>query len=181
MAICTSLHPNFETLTYLRSATCHALWLLLGPVLAGCAGVHAGAQADCSGLSGSYRDRADPSGESLARFLLGRVAPKVAVVCIDAADGRLVVAAGPSSTTLPGTDFVCDAPDELRLAREETSVIHAPPLIDQTRTTSYVLRGRRGKALVLNTYSRTTARPYGLPFTGPLQLESTTMWQRESH
>lgn len=98
---------------------------------------------------------------------------------IEARDQALQIAAGSARASLEPSDFICASNDELRLAREATSQIQAPPLIDQTRTTSYVLRGGRDKDLVLSTYTRTTAKPYGFPLTGPLQLQSTTTWTRK--
>ena len=150
-------------------------------MLCGCAGHGPLTGADCSGLTGGYADRGEPSGQSLARLLLDKSVPKGTVVHIDANDGRLQVSAAAARKVLDSGACVCAAPGEVRLLREDIARIHAPPLIDQTRTTSYVLRGGPGEALVLSTYSRTTARPYGLPLTGPLQLDSTTRWIRETH
>ena len=152
--------------------------LLAAAMLSGCAGP--GSPADCSGLAGSYLDRGVPSGESLAKTLLGRVVPKTGTVRIAAGEGQLQVIAGATRAILTGAEFLCTAPNELRLVREETSRIHVPPLTDQTRTTSYVLRGGPAKDLVLSTYTRTTASPYGLALKGPLQLDSTTTWRREA-
>ena len=151
-----------------------------GLILACCAGVPA-TPPECSGLAGSYREHADGSGESLSKLFMGRSVPGATTVRVEASGGQLSVAANRTSTLLPAEEFVCASPNELRFAHDETSSIRVPPLIDQTRTTSRVLRGGPGKALVLSTYSRTTAKPYGLPLTGPLQLDSTTSWSRETH
>lgn len=155
--------------------------LLCATVLPGCGTPGPAAQgADCADLAGSYGDHGQPSGESLARLLTGHAGPKGAVVHLDAGAKAVPVKAGATRVQLDSPSFACVAPNEIRLVHEDVSRIHAPPLIDQTRTVSYVLRGGAGKDLVLSTYSRTTASPYGLALQGPLQLESTTTWRREA-
>lgn len=162
-----------------RNTSAFTSLLLCSVVLAGCAASGPQELADCSGLAGTYPDRGKPSGESLAQLLLGRTVPRGTVVRLDASDGRLLVAAGTAHRILDTALFACTATDELRLTNDEISSIQAPPLIDQTRIVSHVLRGGRGKDLVLISSSRTTVRPYGLPVRGPLQQEPTITWRRE--
>jgi hypothetical protein len=154
------------------------LCLLLSAALAGCAADAARSTADCAGISGTYRDRAEAGGSSLAALLLGKAAPD-RLTKLEVRPSGLHVAAGSSQATLGPGDFTCTGHDEISLSREASSRIHLPPLIDQTRTVSHVLRGGAGQDLVLSTYSRTTASPYGVNLKGPLQLDSTATWRRQ--
>jgi hypothetical protein len=154
--------------------------LVLSAALAGCAADAAGSSsADCAGISGSYRDKAEPGGSSLAALLLGKSASDRGLTRLEVRPFGLHVSAGSSQATLGPGDFTCTGHDEISLSREASSRIHLPPLIDQTRTVSHVLRGGAGQDLVLSTYSRTTASPYGVNLKGPLQLDSTATWRRQ--
>jgi hypothetical protein len=153
--------------------------VLLSAALASCAADAARSTADCAGISGSYRDKAESGGSSLAALLLGKAASDRALTRLEVRASGLHVAAGSSQATLGSGDFACTGHDEISLSREATSRVHLPPLIDQTRTVTHVLRGGAGQDLVLSTYSRTTASPYGLRLKGPLQLESTLTWRRQ--
>ena len=152
-----------------------ALALLATVLIQSCAGSSAnGAKADCRGLSGSYRDAADPNGDSLTYFLLNKKSPQGHPVQPDVSGQVVRVSSGAAAGSLTaGKDFTCSGVGRIVLARQETSQIRMPPLIDQTKTVTYVLTGGAGADLVLSTYVQTAISPYGAQLKGPMQQEST--------
>ncbi|CAN5440118.1 hypothetical protein BH10PSE16_BH10PSE16_10480 [soil metagenome] len=91
---------------------------------------------------------------------------------------RASAGGGAAGTLVAEKDFACNSADRLMLTRQETSHIRLPPLIDQTKTVTYVLTGGAGADLVLSTYVQTTISPYGAQLKGPRQRESTITWHR---
>ena len=156
------------------------LALLATVLLQGCAGSGAtAAKADCRGLSGSYRDAAEPNGDSLTHFLLNKKSPEGRQVQLDVSGQAIRASSGATAGTLAAEkDFNCSGVGRIVLTRQESSHIRLPPLIDQTKTVTYVLTGGAGADLVLSTYVQTTITPYGAKLKGPMQMESTTTWHR---
>lgn len=142
--------------------------------------VSTGVQADCRGLSGRYWDAGEPEGASLLQFLVKKKPLQARQVALDVnAQGvRVSSGGGAAGTLVAEKDFACNSADRLVLARQETSHIRLPPLIDQTKTGTYVLTGGAGADLVLSTYVQTTISPYGAQLKGLMQRESTITWRR---
>lgn len=91
----------------------------------------------------------------------------------------MTIAVGASQHRLDaGKDFRCESTDQLALTRVESSRIHLPPLIDQTRTVRFVVTGGAGLPLTIGTYEQTTVAPYGLTIKGPDKLDVSTSWSR---
>lgn len=142
--------------------------------------VSTGVQADCRGLSGRYWDAGETEGASLLQFLVKKKPLQARQVALDvnAQVVRVSSGGGAAGTLVAEKDFACNSADRLVLARQETSHIRLPPLIDQTQTVTYVLTGGAQADLVLTSYVQTTISPYGAQLKGPMQRESTITWRR---
>lgn len=160
-----------------------AIWLALtgALLLPSCASsVPASVQADCRGLSGRYWDAGEPEGASLLQFLMKKkpLQPRQVALDVNAQVVRASSGGAAGGTLFAEKDFACNSADRLVLTRQETSHIRLPPLIDQTKTVTYVLTGGARADLVLSTYVQTTISPYGAQLKGPVQRESTITWHR---
>ena len=172
---------HIENASMLRHHLAIGLALTSALLLSSCAGsVPTGIQADCRGLSGRYWDAGEPEGASLLHFLMKYKPLQAGLVALDVNAQRVRASAGggAAGTLFAEKDFACNSADRLVLARQETSHIRLPPLIDQTKTVTYVLTGGAGANLVLSTYVQTTMAPYGAQLKAPMQLESIITWRR---
>ncbi|WP_371439530.1 hypothetical protein [Polaromonas sp.] len=134
---------------------------------------------DCRGLSGSYHDAGEPTGDSLTQFLLKNKPPVSRLMQLGVSAGSIRVSSGTTAGTLAvEKDFNCSSANRIVLTRQDSSRIQLPPLIDQVKTVTYVLTGGPGMNLVLNTQVQTTISPYGAKLAGPMQTESITTWRR---
>ena len=143
--------------------------LLATVLIQGCAASSAtSANADCRGLSGSYRDAADPNGDSLTYFLLNNKPPQGHPVQLDVSGQTIRASSGAAAGSLTaGKDCTCSGVGRLVLARQETSNIRLR-----------LLTGGAGADLVRTSYVQTTIAPYGARLKGPMQRESTITWRR---
>jgi hypothetical protein len=172
---------HIENASMLRHHLATGLALTAALLLPSCAGsVPTGVQADCRGLSGRYWDAGEPEGASLLQFLMKHKPVQARQVALDVNAQRVQASTGGAAagTLFAEKDFACNSADRLVLARQETSPIRLPPLIDQTQTVTYVLTGGAGADLVLTSYVQTTVAPYGARLKGPMQRESTVTWRR---
>lgn len=137
-------------------------------------------QADCRGLSGRYWDADELEGASLLQFLMKNkpVQARQVVLDVNAQVVRASSGGAAVGTLFAEKDFACTDADRLVLTRQETSHIRLPPLIDQTKSVTYVMSGGVGADLVLNSYVQTTIAPYGAQLKGPAQRGSTITWRR---
>ena len=106
--------------------------LLATVLLQGCAssGATTGT-SDCRGLSGGYRDAGEPHGDSLMRFLLKKKSLEVRLVQLDVSAESIRASSGAIAGTLASEkDFNCSGVGRIVLARQESSRIHLPPLIE---------------------------------------------------
>ena len=126
------------------------LALLATVFIQGCSASRAnGAKADCRGLSGSYRDAADPNGDSLIYFLLNKKSPQGHLVRLDVSGQALRVSSGAAAGSLTARKASLIAVLATSCWPARRLRTSACPLIDQTNTITYVLTGGAGAGLVL--------------------------------
>jgi len=165
-----------------RSLTPMLLAAAAGSLLVGCA-VTAPAETgfDCRALTGTYEGNSQ-GGAGLRRDLLGLETTnptKAAPVRLTVGDGSLTIASGLQVDRLvAGKDYRCDGMNRFTLTRVESSRVHLPPLIDQTRTVRFAVTGGPGLPLTISTYEQTTVAPYGVKVKGPDHFDAATSWRR---
>ncbi|RZA22646.1 MAG: hypothetical protein EOP02_16070 [Proteobacteria bacterium] len=144
-------------------------------MLLSCAGM--APEATCPDIGGTYADLAQDGKASLVNVLTGQKAPSTGTVELTAEATSLRIETSQARHTLRSpADFSCAEGIGMTLTRQRVEHVRLPPLIDQTRVTSYRFQKTSAGDLQMDVYSQTTASPYGLRLTGPQQLDHTVIW-----